>query len=148
MLCVIVGNLVARRGGGALPGGRDTRALEGAFLPCSFWLVQALVSTPQGQEAAELFEQLLAPASPVGLYGEEMDPVATHWGGLPACEQKILLLRFYGGMTQDETGQQLAMSQMQVSRPLAHAWTISARVCSAHSAGQELPAAARNDSGC
>jgi hypothetical protein len=59
---------------------------------------------PQGQEADELFEQLLALASPVGRYGDEMDPVARPWGGLPACEQKILLLCLYGGMTQDEIG--------------------------------------------
>jgi GH15 family glucan-1,4-alpha-glucosidase len=85
--------------GGTLGDFTACRALEGAFLPCSFWLVQAVASTPQDHEAAELFVQLLALASPVGLYGEEMDPVATHWGGLPACEPKILLLRFYGGMT-------------------------------------------------
>ncbi len=47
--------------------------------------------------------------------------VETHWSELPATEQKILLLRFYGGMTQAQVGQQLGISQMQVSRLLAHA---------------------------
>lgn len=50
-----------------------------------------------------------------------MRAVATHWGELPAREQTILALRFYGGMTQTQIGQQLGLSQMQVSRLLAHA---------------------------
>ena len=50
-----------------------------------------------------------------------MQAVATHWGELPLREQKILLLRFYGGMTQAQVGQQLGISQMHVSRLLAHA---------------------------
>jgi GH15 family glucan-1,4-alpha-glucosidase len=59
-------------------------AREGAFLPCSFWLVQALATTGRGREAAELFEQLLALASPAGLYGEEMDPATrAHLGNYP-----------------------------------------------------------------
>jgi GH15 family glucan-1,4-alpha-glucosidase len=77
-----------------LPGG------EGAFLPCSFWLIQALATTGQAQEAAELFEQLLALASPVGLYGEEMDPSThAHLGNYPqalthaALVQAALALR-------------------------------------------------------
>ena len=51
----------------------------------------------------------------------DMESVATHWGELPRREQKILLLRFYGDMTQAEIGQQLGISQMHVSRLLAHA---------------------------
>ncbi len=47
--------------------------------------------------------------------------VATHWGELPPREQKILLLRFYGDMTQAQVGQQLGISQMHVSRLLTHA---------------------------
>jgi GH15 family glucan-1,4-alpha-glucosidase len=67
-----------------LPGTDGLPGPEGAFLPCSFWLVQALASTGRYQEAAELFEQLLALASPVGLYGEEMDPSThAHLGNYP-----------------------------------------------------------------
>ena len=46
---------------------------EGAFLPCSFWLVQALVSTGRRAEASELFDELEALGGPLGLYAEEMD---------------------------------------------------------------------------
>jgi RNA polymerase sigma-B factor len=47
--------------------------------------------------------------------------VAAHWGELPRREQRILLLRFYGDMTQAEIGERLGISQMHVSRLLAHA---------------------------
>jgi RNA polymerase sigma-B factor len=47
--------------------------------------------------------------------------IQTHWAELPATEQKILVLRFYGSMTQTQIGDQLGISQMQVSRLLAHA---------------------------
>ena len=50
-----------------------------------------------------------------------MQAVATHWGELPAREQKILLMRFYSDMTQIQIGQQLGISQMQVSRLIAKA---------------------------
>lgn len=48
---------------------------EGAFLPCSFWLVQALASSGRAEEATEIFERLLSYANDVGLWGEEIDPV-------------------------------------------------------------------------
>ena len=46
--------------------------------------------------------------------------VAVHWGELPGREQQILTLRFYGDMTQAQIGHQLGISQMHVSRLLAH----------------------------
>jgi GH15 family glucan-1,4-alpha-glucosidase len=47
---------------------------EGAFLACSFWLVNALHMIGQYDEAVELFERLLALRSDVGLLSEEYDP--------------------------------------------------------------------------
>ncbi|HEY3955223.1 MAG TPA: SigB/SigF/SigG family RNA polymerase sigma factor [Streptosporangiaceae bacterium] len=49
----------------------------------------------------------------------DMEAVTTHWGELPAREQRILLLRFYGNLTQAEIGDRLGISQMHVSRLLA-----------------------------
>ena len=50
-----------------------------------------------------------------------MQAVATHWGELPPREQEILLMHFRGGMTQTKIGQRLRISQMHVSRLIAHA---------------------------
>jgi RNA polymerase sigma-B factor len=51
----------------------------------------------------------------------DMEAVWKHWGGLPDREQQLLLLRFYGNMTQAEIGKHLGISQMHVSRLLAEA---------------------------
>jgi GH15 family glucan-1,4-alpha-glucosidase len=79
----------ALAGGGPLlyryPPGRDGLAgPEGAFLPCSFWLVQALAHTGRQARAVKLFEDLLGYATVLGLYGEEMDPgTGAHLGNFP-----------------------------------------------------------------
>jgi len=51
----------------------------------------------------------------------DMESVATHWDELPEREQRILVMRFYGNLTQAEIGDQLGISQMHVSRLLARA---------------------------
>jgi GH15 family glucan-1,4-alpha-glucosidase len=53
-----------------LPGG------EGVFLPCSFWLVDALLMLERTDEARELFEKLIGVSSDLGLLAEEYDPSA------------------------------------------------------------------------
>jgi GH15 family glucan-1,4-alpha-glucosidase len=49
---------------------------EGAFLPCSFWLVEALSLAGRDDEARDVFEKLLARGNDLGLLSEEVD-VAT-----------------------------------------------------------------------
>lgn len=51
----------------------------------------------------------------------DMESVWKHLSGLPDREQQLLLLRFYGNMTQAEIGKQLGISQMHVSRLLSEA---------------------------
>jgi hypothetical protein len=57
---------------------------EGAFLPCSFWLVQALAHTGRRVEAVDLFEAVVERGSELGLFADEMDPVTgAHLGNFP-----------------------------------------------------------------
>jgi RNA polymerase sigma-B factor len=51
----------------------------------------------------------------------DMQAVWSHIGELPDREQRLLLMRFFGNMNQSEIGGQLGISQMHVSRLLAHA---------------------------
>jgi RNA polymerase sigma-B factor len=51
----------------------------------------------------------------------DMESVWAHWGELPEREQRLLMMRFYGNMTQAEIGDRLGISQMHVSRLLAGA---------------------------
>jgi GH15 family glucan-1,4-alpha-glucosidase len=87
------------------PPGRDgLTGSEGAFLPCAFWLVQALATTGKIDEATERFEALLQLATPLGLYAEEIDPTSReHLGNFPqalthaALVQAALALRDASG---------------------------------------------------
>jgi RNA polymerase sigma-B factor len=50
-----------------------------------------------------------------------MESVNAHWEELPEREQRILVMRFYGNLTQTEIGDRLGISQMHVSRLLTRA---------------------------
>jgi GH15 family glucan-1,4-alpha-glucosidase len=47
---------------------------EGAFLCCSFWLVECLARTDRLSEARAVFDKTLARANDLGLLSEEVDP--------------------------------------------------------------------------
>jgi RNA polymerase sigma-B factor len=83
--------------------------------------LSSLDAPPSGQPGTALLADLLGEEDPQMAHMLDMQAVATHWGELSAHEQKILLMRFYGGMTQDKIGQQLGISQIQVSRLLGRA---------------------------
>jgi GH15 family glucan-1,4-alpha-glucosidase len=60
--------------GGGLADVDGLPGAEGAFLACSFWLVNALCAIGERDEALAIFERLLALRSDVGLLSEEYDP--------------------------------------------------------------------------
>jgi RNA polymerase sigma-B factor len=94
---------------------RNARLAEMAFQPSS-------LDVPlSGQPGAAMLADLLGEEDPQMDHMLDMQAVATHWPELPPREQKILLMRFYDSMTQDQIGRQLGISQMQVSRLLSHA---------------------------
>jgi alpha,alpha-trehalase len=73
---------------------RTTGGPEGAFLPCSFWLVDCLARAGERERARRNFELLLEAASPHGLLAEEYDPKRIQpLGNYPQAFSHIALLR-------------------------------------------------------
>jgi GH15 family glucan-1,4-alpha-glucosidase len=78
---------------------------EGAFLPCSFWLVQALALTGHRSEAETLFDELLSLGGELGLYAEEMDPIShEQLGNYPQALTHSALLQAATALTDQPAG--------------------------------------------
>jgi GH15 family glucan-1,4-alpha-glucosidase len=77
-----------------LDGGVDgIAAAEGVFLPCSFWLADALALMGRVEEARELFERLLDLRNDVGLLSEEYDAVhGRQLGNVPQAFTHLALV--------------------------------------------------------
>ncbi|PZF80668.1 glycoside hydrolase family 15 protein [Jiangella anatolica] len=66
---------------------------EGAFLACSFWLVEALHLTGREERARDLFEHLLGLRNDLGLLAEEYDPrIGRMVGNFPQALSHIPLV--------------------------------------------------------
>ena len=96
----------------------DIRDARRAELVLQHWSLDAPLG---GRLGAASLGDLLGEEDPQVEHMLGMRAVATHWQELPCREQKILVMRFCGDMTQSQVGQQLGISQMHVSRLLAHA---------------------------
>jgi RNA polymerase sigma-B factor len=94
---------------------RAARQAELAFQTAS------LDSPLAAQDGSTSLADLLGAEDPQLEHVIDMETVWAHWHGLPVREQQLLLMRFYGNMTQAEIGARLGISQMHVSRLLTQA---------------------------
>jgi GH15 family glucan-1,4-alpha-glucosidase len=80
------------------------RGEEGTFTICSFWLVSALSEIGEHDRARALCERLLAFASPLGLYAEEIDPHSgRHLGNFPQAFTHLALINAVMHVVRAET---------------------------------------------
>jgi len=73
------------------------------------------------REDPALLADVLGDDDPGVAHTIDMEAVNAHWEELPEREQRILVMRFYGNLTQTEIGDRLGISQMHVSRLLTRA---------------------------
>jgi hypothetical protein len=98
---------------------------EGAFLACSFWLVDCLHMIGREDEAVELFERLLALPNELGLLSEEYDPLAGRLvGNFPQAFSHVSLInsafRLSGNdpLATSPEEQRIMMNQFNPSSPV------------------------------
>jgi RNA polymerase sigma-B factor len=78
---------------------------------------------PDGSEEGSLGD-LLGADDPALERTVDMEAVKANWSELSRREQRLLMMRFYGNMTQAQIGDQLGISQMHVSRLLTRALAV------------------------
>jgi GH15 family glucan-1,4-alpha-glucosidase len=67
---------------------------EGAFLPCSFWLVGNYCAQGRADDARKLYDKLIGIANDVGLFAEEYDPAAKRQlGNVPQAFTHLSFVR-------------------------------------------------------
>jgi RNA polymerase sigma-B factor len=81
----------------------------------------ASLDAPVDSDGGTGLADLIGAEDPQLEHALDIDSVWQHCTELPAREQRLLMMRFYGNMTQDQIGAELGISQMHVSRLLSHA---------------------------
>jgi len=78
-----------------------------SFLACNFWYIDALAAQGRGDEARELFTDMLAARNVFGLLSEDLNAAdRTLWGNLPQSYSMAAIID----------------SAMRLSRPWGDAW--------------------------
>ena len=98
----------------------DMREARQADLMFSSYSLDAPLSD---RDDPALLADLLGDDDPAVEHTIDMEALNAHWDELPEREQRILVMRFYGNLTQTEIGDRLGISQMHVSRLLTRALT-------------------------
>ena len=76
---------------------------EGAFLACSFWLVDAYVLLGRIEDAWRLYERLVGLCNDVGLLSEEYDAAAGRLvGNFPQAFSHVALVNSAANLTRAE----------------------------------------------
>jgi RNA polymerase sigma-B factor len=96
---------------------RQARQAQQVFTACS---LDAPLSA--GDDSA-LLADMLGEDDPAVAHATDIEAVRVHLDKLPEREQRILVWRFYGNLTQSQIGDRLGISQMHVSRLLDKALT-------------------------
>jgi len=106
---------VAARLGVAETDVREARKADLAFS------TRSLDMPLSGEDGPTLLGDMLGEEDDQVEHVVDMSAVEAHLGDLPEREQRILVLRFYGNLSQTEIGARLGISQMHVSRLLSKA---------------------------
>jgi GH15 family glucan-1,4-alpha-glucosidase len=84
---------------------------EATFTLCTFWLVSALILADRVEEARKIYDNLLAKATPLGLFAEELDPeTGEHIGNFPQAFSHLGVIHaavnfaWFGGVGKLEMG--------------------------------------------
>ena len=96
----------------------DVRAARRAHLAFAASSLDAPLS---GSDDPAALADLLGEDDPDLAHATDIEAVRAHLEELPEREQRILIWRFYGNLTQSQIGDRLGISQMHVSRLLERA---------------------------
>ncbi len=92
---------------------------EGSFTICSFWLVSALVEIGEISRARGLCEKLLAHASPLALYAEQIESsTGRHLGNFPQAFTHLALINAVVHIIRAEQQQLQRMYEREFEQPV------------------------------